>query len=183
MGGWVALGVAEFGPRLLIAVGGFAIGHAINRLVLGPPPAAGPAATTPPIRSRAIVLGLVALVVVAVVGVALFLVMRRNVDLREAEAHRAKALATVVAAKDAARDDQELRVVVGRHEILVDGVVVTKAEIPALARAAAKKQPGVQAVIVAEAETPYATVIDVMDRVRDGGITDVRLAAPASKSP
>lgn len=61
--------------------------------------------------------------------------------------------------------------------LLIDGVEVKDdAKIEALARAATAKDPDVRAIVSAAREANYGRVIDVIDRMKRGGITKISFA-------
>ena len=63
--------------------------------------------------------------------------------------------------------------VVDAKTVEVDGARMPIADLTAAIAARARTTPRTTAVIRAEPSVPYATVIDVMDRIRAGGVTEI----------
>lgn len=63
--------------------------------------------------------------------------------------------------------------------ITLDGVPSPMAELTARVAAARAKAPSLKVVIEADGHVPYASVIDVMDKVRAAGVDDIGLGTAA----
>ena len=93
--GWMLLGVTELGARLIVALVGFVIGHAIARAVLGKPPKAEARSSTLPW----IIVGLAALVIVTM------MVLKLGAQREAAREARMKVLTDPIASAVEAKPD------------------------------------------------------------------------------